>query len=345
MEMRCYMFEKFIKAFNEYTTQEKRIPAPYIRKGFTLKFKPEKATLRICTPGFYELYINGTNITKGFLAPYIANPDQLVCYDEYDISSRLVNGKNAIGIILGNGFANQSVDHWGFSEAQFRAPLCVSVELFASDERESFELKSDESFKVCKSPIIYDMYRYGTHYDARKEIVGWANADHDDSKWENAKFAEVPKGEIIKCTAEPVTLQSTIRPISITYQKDFCYLKTAFRGGEDIEFTRVKGGYLYDFGVSRSGVCKLKIKGERGQKITIRHGERLTDDGVFNINSIYTFKEDYADYLDEDCEDCEYLTHICHIQEYTEDVEREQGNDGGLDGPDYDFLEVMGDIL
>ena len=141
------MFEKFIKAFNEYTTQEKRIPAPYIRKGFTLKFKPEKATLRICTPGFYELYINGTNITKGFLAPYIANPDQLVCYDEYDISSRLVNGKNAIGIILGNGFANQSVDHWSFSEAQFRAPLCVSVELFASDERESFKLKSDESFK------------------------------------------------------------------------------------------------------------------------------------------------------------------------------------------------------
>ena len=78
------MFDKFIKATNEYTTKEKSIPAPYIRKTFTLEFTPEKANVKICTPGFYELYLNGKNITKGFLAPYISNPDHICCYDEYD---------------------------------------------------------------------------------------------------------------------------------------------------------------------------------------------------------------------------------------------------------------------
>ena len=56
-------------------------------------------------------------------------------------------------------------------------------------------------------------------------------------------------------------------------------------------------GYLYDFGKNAAGVCRLKIKGKCGQTITLRHGERLADDGSFNINSVYTIKPDYGEYI------------------------------------------------
>jgi len=291
------MFNTFIKAVNEYTDIGKSVPAPYIRKGFEIDFIPDNAKLYICTPGFYELYVNGENITRGALAPYISNPDQMVCYDEYDISSYLVKGKNAIGMILGNGFANQAINQWQYSKADFRAPLCVSVSLNASGEGKVFELETDESFKCHFSPVIYDMYRYGTHYDARLEIKGWCDGDFDDSLWHNAMIAASPRGEIVPFNSDPITAQYEITPTSVTLQEDFCYLKTAYHNGKDIAFTHVDKGYLYDFPKSIAGVCRLKIKGEPGQRVTVRHGERLSPDGKFNINSIYTFNNDYEDYI------------------------------------------------
>ncbi len=291
------MFNKFIKATTEYTDIGKNVPAPYIRKGFNLDFVPDNAKLCVCTPGFYELWVNGKNITKGALAPYISNPDEMVCYDEYEISSHLVKGKNAIGLILGNGFANQAINLWQFSKAEFRAPLCVSVSMNASGEGEKFKLESDESFKCHFSPVIYDMYRYGTHYDARLEIDGWSEAWFDDSSWENSMIADRPKGEIVPFNSNPITPQYEIAPSSIAFQKDFCYLKTSYHKGEDIPFTHVDEGYLYDFSKTVAGVCRLKIKGEAGQKITIRHCERLSPEGNFNVNSIYTFNDDYKDYI------------------------------------------------
>ena len=290
------MFDKFIKASNEYTDKDKSIPAPYIRRSFTLDFAPESANVRIVSSGFYELYINGQNITKGYLAPYISNPSDLLCYDTYDVAKYLTNGKNAIGVILGNGFANQTVSSWNFDKADFRAPLSVSLELEASGDGKSFSLFSDESFKTHPSHIVYDMYRYGAHVDARLMIDGWSTADFDDYSWQNAMLCDAPKGKVTPCTAAPIVKREELIPVKITEQKDVCYLKTVLYNGEDIPSTKVSG-YLYDFGKNTAGVCRLRIKGERGQRVTLRHCERLSDDGSFNVNSTYTFKDDYAEYI------------------------------------------------
>ena len=290
------MLEKFIKATNKYTDKGLPVPAPYIRKSFSLDFTPESTRLFIVSSGFYELYVNGENVTKGYLAPYISNPDDMLCYDEYDVKKHLKKGKNAIGIILGNGFANQTATSWDFDKANFRAPLCVSLTLDASGEGKSLNITSDESFKAHPSHIVYDMYRYGTHCDARLKIAGWCSAEFDDTNWESVMLADTPKGEIIPCTVSAITVRNELKPVSITEQNDICYLKTAFRNGKNIESTKASG-YLYDFGKSCAGVCKLKIKGTQGQTVTVRHCEHLAEDGSFNLNSIYTLKDDYADYI------------------------------------------------
>lgn len=290
------MISKYIKASNEYTTLKKSVPAPLLRKSFALDFLPEKAKVYIATPGFYELYINGENITKGYLAPYISNPDHMVCYDEYDVAPLLRKGKNAIGIILGNGFLNQTTPKWKFDKTSFSAPLSVALELIASCGEKEFKLLADESFKVHPSPIVYDIYRNGTHYDARLEIADWCTPDFDDSAWDNAMPAPAPRGELAPCTAHPIKAREELKPLSIEWQENFCYYQTYRYNGEDVEITRVKGGYLYDFGISTSGVCRLKINGERGQKIILRHGERLSTDGKFSINSAYFLPCDAPEY-------------------------------------------------
>ena len=53
---------RFIKAAQEMCDFDCHVPAPYIRKSFSLDFEPKRAEIAICGLGFYELYINGRNI-------------------------------------------------------------------------------------------------------------------------------------------------------------------------------------------------------------------------------------------------------------------------------------------
>ena len=98
--------KKFIKATDKLCDFDTPVAAPYFRKRFTLDSKPDKAEITICGLGFYELYINGENITKGLLAPYISNVNDICYYDSYDISDKLNEGENTMGILLGNGMRN-----------------------------------------------------------------------------------------------------------------------------------------------------------------------------------------------------------------------------------------------
>lgn len=284
----------FIKATNEYCSIATPVAAPILRKGFDLDFIPETAEIKVCVSGFYHLYVNGERITKGELAPFINNPNHILYYDKYEIADRLKKGRNAIAVILGNGFINQDVDSWDFSKASFRNAPCTAITLEIKGEGKVLEIESDESFKTHPSPILFDMYRYGTVYDAREEIEGCFDGDFDDSIWDNAMVCEPPKGDIMHCTALPVVTQYELKPVSKQRQSDFHYLID--KDGTPFECTYIKDGWLYDFGLNCAGVVRLKIKGERGQKITLRHGEALCD-GKFNINSIFTIKEDLERFI------------------------------------------------
>ena len=85
---------KFVSATLEKSTTQKNAPAPYLRRDIVLDKLPEKTEITVCGLGFYELYVNGKKITKGHLAPYIVNPDQVLPYDHYDVSDLMVYGEN-----------------------------------------------------------------------------------------------------------------------------------------------------------------------------------------------------------------------------------------------------------
>ena len=149
---------KFIKASAEYATFEKTINAPYVRKTFELDKKPEKAEITLTCTGFYRLWINGKEITDGRLAPNITNPDEIIFYDTYDISSLLYKGRNCIALMLGNGISNAPGGYvWDFDLSRFRSAPKLALS-FESDE---LAFEADESFKWEKSPIIFDDLRCG----------------------------------------------------------------------------------------------------------------------------------------------------------------------------------------
>ena len=95
----------FIAAGYDYADIEHFVSAPFFRKKFTAR-EIAKAEIVIGAAGFYKLFINGKDITKGELAPYISNPDDIVYYDRYDVSDYINEGENIVVVLLGNGFQN-----------------------------------------------------------------------------------------------------------------------------------------------------------------------------------------------------------------------------------------------
>ena len=262
----------FIAAGTDYSTLTDFVPAPYFRKSFRLETVPDDAKLVICGIGFYDLFINGEKITKGFLAPYISNPDDILYYDEYGIADLLSSGENVIGICLGNGLQNNPGGWvWDFDQALYRGAPQVAMELTMNFENEIITIVSDDSFKIHDSPIYFDDLRAGEYYDARMSTPKWNCPGFDDNKWEQAIKAPCPRGERKLCHAEPIVVTNEMLPTAIT---------------------QVDGGYLYDFGVNTSGVCRLTISGEPGQVITLYHGEHL-EDGKLNRANLFFVENDY----------------------------------------------------
>lgn len=259
----------FIAAANDYADIEHFVSAPFFRKKFTAS-KTARAQIVIGAAGFYKLFVNGKDVTKGELAPYISNPNDIVYYDRYDVSDYINEGENIVAVLLGNGFQNNPGGAiWDFQKAPWRgAPkFAMRLSLVAEDGSEK-KLESDESFKVCDSPILFDDYRCGEYYDARLEMDDFHSVNFDDSGLRHAIKAESPKGEKRLCAADPVRFYKELKPVSRN---------------------RHLGGWLYDFGENNAGVCRISVDAKAGQKITLRYGEWLKD-GVFTRENI-TFSQ------------------------------------------------------
>ena len=88
-----------------------------------------------------------------FLAPYISNLNHYVYYDHYDLKEYLREGRNVIGIILGNGMLNCMGGYtWGFDKANYRSAPMVAFALSV----DNVTIEADETVKVCNSPITFD---------------------------------------------------------------------------------------------------------------------------------------------------------------------------------------------
>lgn len=284
--------DKFIVANNEMCDFDNHVPAPYFRKKFNVEFNPDKAKITICGLGFYELYINGSNVTKGPLAPYMSNTDDVCYYDNYDITKHIKKGDNVIGVILGNGVRNAfGGAAWGFKTSHHRGPVTLALCTQIEGEGKSISFEADESFKTHPSPILYNDLRVGYIYDSNKEIPGWNQVDFDDTGWDNAIPGKKPKGILKECNIEPIAYFDELKPVSIEHFDKLPFLYEETEERKPIADTFKEDVYVYDFGINTAGVIKLTINGKPGQKITLKHGEHLIN-GKFAINSQFQFRAD-----------------------------------------------------
>lgn len=283
--------KKFVAAAREVSSYERPIPAPYMRRSFIVNGDVKSAVLTITGLGFYELFLNGARITRGYLAPYISNPDDVIYYDKYDIASRLRPGRNTIGIMLGNGMQDCFCAHvWDFQLAAWRGSPRTAFALELSTEAGDNVIEADANVRTADSPVYFNDLRSGERYDARRELDGWSCPDFDDSAWAHAIPVEAPRGECRIGEHEPIVIEREVAPKDVRRGRiSYPAVPRADVRPQHVSVPvdeQAQEGWLYDFGENNAGVCRLKIRGERGQKIILQFGELLATDGGMDLRTM-----------------------------------------------------------
>jgi alpha-L-rhamnosidase len=248
-----------------------RLPARMLRKEFAVDKKVRRANVYFSGQGTSELYLNGAKVGDAVLSPGLTDYDKHVLYVTYDVTKQLAQGKNAIGIVLGNGrYYAPRIDipirtrDFGYPKAN----LQLNVEY---EDGSRLSVASDESWKLSvNGPIRANNEYDGEEYDARRELAGWSRAGFDDSKWEAAQTVGAPAGLLSAQMAEPLRVTETLKPLSVKQLKP--------------------GVYIYDMGQNLVGWCRLRVNGPKGTQVTLRHAETLDPDGSLYIDNLRSAK-------------------------------------------------------
>ncbi|MFD2146562.1 alpha-L-rhamnosidase [Mucilaginibacter antarcticus] len=244
-------------------------PAPYFRNVYDLNKKIKSARVYIAVGGLYELYINGEKIGNHRMDPMYTRYDRRTLYVTYDVTKELQQGKNAIGVILGNGWYNhQSTAVWDFHRAPWRnrPTFCLDVRVTYEDGTVQ-TLTSDKSWKSSTGPIIFNSIYTAEHYDARLEQNGWNTAAFTEGRsWRGVIIRPAPSANIVSQAMEPIRATETIPAVDMKKQND--------------------STYLFNIGRTIAGVSKITVSGPAGTVIRLKHTEKLDKDGKADMSNI-----------------------------------------------------------
>ncbi|MDE3249701.1 MAG: family 78 glycoside hydrolase catalytic domain, partial [Bacteroidota bacterium] len=243
-------------------------PAALFRKEFQLQRKVVTARACIACAGLYELTINNKRVGDHRLDPMYTRFDRRTLYVTYDITHLLQNGKNCVGVMLGNGWYNhQSTAVWFFDKAPWRGrpSFCMDIRIRYSDGSTE-TIATGKDWKTTTGPIIFNSIYTGEHYDARLEKSGWNLPGYADSTWKEPIFMAAPSMNIVAQSSVPIRITDTLH-------------------GSILQRTGDTNA-VFAFPKNIAGIVKLQVSGKAGTIIGLKHGERLDEKGHVDQSNI-----------------------------------------------------------
>ncbi len=240
-----------------------------LRREFTVRPHLRRALVHSSGLGQYELSFNGRKSGADFLSPGWSEYEHTALYETRDVTAELQSGRNAVGILLGNGIydvvrRNRFVKFIA-SAGPLRAILHLRLEY---DDGSVDFVGTDATWRVHAGPIVAGNIYIGEDQDARQEPGGWNRVGFDDRAWERAvplvRLTETLKGET--ASAEPLREIEVRQPIGIQKFPD--------------------GSAVYDLGQNTSYIPRLRVSGPAGSRVRLTPSEVVNADGTINRSTM-----------------------------------------------------------
>jgi len=256
-------------------TNRRVLAGRLLRREFSTTRQVARATAYMSGLGFSELYINGDKISDDVHSPALSNYSKRSFYVTYDVTKQVCQGTNAIGVILGNGryFSMRRSDHFGYPRLMFQLVLD-----YADGSSES--IVSDGTWKITdQGPIIENNEYDGETYDARREQKGWNLPGFKDNTWLPVQVLSPLSPLLQSQMMEPMRITKHLKPVSVTPSPK-------------------PGAWIVDFGQNFYGNVKIRVRGKKGDQVSMVAAYSLGADGnlltapnrTAKCTDIYTLK-------------------------------------------------------
>ncbi|MBV9469764.1 MAG: family 78 glycoside hydrolase catalytic domain, partial [Abitibacteriaceae bacterium] len=241
-------------------------PSPFLRKTFTLNKRVSRAYAFATALGLYELHLNGQRVSDDVFRPGWTDYKKRVYYQMYDVTPLLKRGPNAIGLMVGDGWATGHVGNGGRNRYGIGRPrVALQLNVTYTDGTTS-TLITDDSWKAAYGPILEQDLLDGEAYDARQELTGWDQPTFNDASWQPVDRHDAWNAKIEAYPGVPVHRMLEIKPRQITQP--------------------TPGAYVFDMGQNMVGWARLAASGAAGTRIRLRFAEMLNPDGTIYTTNL-----------------------------------------------------------
>ncbi len=249
--------------------KKRSMPSPYLRKEFLLKKQVLQAMLYVSSRGLYQAEINGKRVGDQEFTPGWTSYDTRLQYQTYDITGSLVQGENALGIILGDGWYRGTLG-WKDNRNRWGERLSAIAQVAVTyTDGTSEVILSDDSWKASKGPILESDIYNGELFDAGRELKGWSVAGYDDTEWSTVQVVDEPKKNLIAPEGPPVRIIEELEPLSISETAE---------------------GWMVDMGQNMVGWIAISASGKPGDTIVMKHAEVLDKEGKMYYTNLRAAK-------------------------------------------------------
>ena len=229
--------------------------APRMRRDFTVRDGLTAACLRLTAHGLVQAWLNGVRVGDEVLAPGWTAYQARLRYRTHDVTALLREGENAVGAMLGNGWWRGRLT-WGDRRALYgtRRALLAQLELTYADGTTE-RVVSDGRWRTARSHVLDDDLYDGEHADLALADDAWLAPGFDDGDWSPAQELGGPTVRLDAADCPPVRVVATVPAATVD--------------------TSAAGSVLVDFGENLVGWVRLRVSGEPGQQVVVRHAEVL----------------------------------------------------------------------
>jgi len=228
-----------------------------LRHDFEVAGPVAKATLYATAHGVYQVRLNGEKVDDQILKPgWTAYRFRLI-HETTDVTALVRSGANAIGIELAGGWYTERFGFGGYGRPFYGERPAAAAQLLIEYEDGAQEwIVTDASWQATgDGPLRASGIYYGEDYDARREIAGWAEPGFAADGWTPVRV----DGETSPTPTPRVA--PAVRAIQELRVADV--------------LTSPSGKQILDFGQNMVGRVRLRVRGEAGTTVTIRHAEVL----------------------------------------------------------------------
>jgi alpha-L-rhamnosidase len=241
---------------------------PLLRREFRVDREVSRARIYATALGVYELSLNGSRVGDHQLAPGWTDYAKRIQYQTFDVTGQIVAGDNTIGAMLGDGWYSGSIAWFGDKLYGERPELLTQLRIDYTDGTSQI-IGSDGTWRSADGPVLRGDNIHGETYDARLDPPGWRRSAFDDTAWSPATVrdtsADDPTKRLVAQVDPPARVTGELAAKTVTQVKP--------------------GVWVFDLGQNMVGSTRLKVTGDAGQTVRIRHAEVLDPDGtVYTAN-------------------------------------------------------------